>query len=66
MPRFVIDMIYTFYMTYVICHEFWGPERPTQNCADMIVLYLHVILFTVFDLFWLEAMLCHEMRISVL
>ena len=38
-PRFVIDMIYMFCMTYVICHEFWVPVRPTQNCAGVIMLF---------------------------
>ena len=47
-PRYVIYMIYTLRMTCVFCHEFGVPVRPTQNCAYMIVLDLHVILFTVF------------------
>ena len=60
-------MIYWFYMTYMICHEFWVPVRPTQNCAGVIMLFLHVI--TVLRYLYrirLKAMLCHVMLIYVL
>ena len=63
-------MIYVFCLTYVICHEFWVPVRPTQNCAGMFILYLHVILLygilTGFYFNQIETMICHVIMISVL